>query len=190
MVTGRGTGDARERENRAALTIRAAVVGDLEALAAIHEAAALEAYRHIFPAGAPFPREESRADLSHHLTAPATRAFVAEAENAIVGFIAVGPTLTGEGEGFGDALPGSLGQTYLLHVHPAYWSGGIGGALHDRAMAALAGDGFASAVMWVLERNERARRFYERRGWHADGARRRERYAIEIDVIRYRRALA
>ncbi|MEX0808845.1 MAG: GNAT family N-acetyltransferase [Dongiaceae bacterium] len=189
MITGRGTGDARAGENRAAFTIRPAGAGDLDTLAAIHEAAAREAYRHIFPADALFPREESRADLRHHLTAPATRAFVAAANNAIVGFIAAGPTLAGEGEGFGDALPGSLGQTYLLHVHPAYWSGGIGGALHDRAMAALAADGFASAIMWVLERNERARRFYEQRGWQQTGGRRIGRYSVGIAVIRYRRTL-
>ncbi|MEX2201253.1 MAG: GNAT family N-acetyltransferase [Dongiaceae bacterium] len=173
--------------SRAVFTIRPAVAGDLDALVAIHEAAALEAYRHIFPAGSPFPRDESRTDLRQYLTAPATRAFVAEASEALVGFIAAGPTLAGEGEGFGDGLQGSLGQTYLLHVLPAHWGGGIGGVLHDRAIVALAADGFASAIMWVLERNERARRFYERRGWQQTGGRRIGRYSAGIAVIRYRR---
>jgi GNAT superfamily N-acetyltransferase len=174
---------------RGAVSIRPAMPGDLDSLAAIHEAAAREGYRHIFPADASFPLDEVRADLHRHLTCPDAHILLAEIGCAAAGFIAVGPMLAGEGEGLGGGSSGSPGQTYLLHVHPAHWRGGLGSALHDRALAALAADGFTSAIMWVLERDERARHFYERRGWQADGGRRRERYAIEIDVVRYRRAL-
>ena len=55
--------------------------------------------------------------------------------------------------------------------HPRSWGAGHGSALHEAAMDHLAKEGFGEAVLWVLEGNERARRFYERRGWRADGAR-------------------
>lgn len=33
----------------------------------------------------------------------------------------------------------------------------------------LAADGFTHAYLWVVDGNARARRFYEREGWKADG---------------------
>lgn len=37
------------------------------------------------------------------------------------------------------------------------------------AVGHLAANGFRSVVLWVLAGNRRARRFYERHGWRADG---------------------
>lgn len=39
-------------------------------------------------------------------------------------------------------------------------------------MVELVRGGFASAALWVLEGNARARRFYHAHGWTPDGARR------------------
>jgi ribosomal protein S18 acetylase RimI-like enzyme len=174
---------------RGAVSIRPAGLGDLDALAAIHEAAARAGYRHIFPADAPFPRDEARADLRQFLEAESFRAFVAEDEGIVIGFVVAGPALEDCESNRAHPAPGRIAQIHLLHIHPTQRNGGIGGALHDRALAALVADGFAATILWVLDRNERARHFYERRGWQTDGGRRKERYAIEIDVVRYRRAL-
>ncbi len=46
----------------------------------------------------------------------------------------------------------------------------MAGELHDRALDALREEGVQTARLWVLEHNRRARRFYERRGWTADGS--------------------
>jgi ribosomal protein S18 acetylase RimI-like enzyme len=172
-----------------AVSIRPATIGDLDVLAAIHEAAAREGYRQVFPADAEFPREEARADLRRFLEAEGFRAFIAEDGGIAIGFVAAGPASEDGESGKTHPVPGRGAQIHLLHVRPLRWNGGIGTALLDRALAALAADGFVAAFLWVLERNERARHFYERRGWQTDGGRRKERYAIEIDVIRYRRTL-
>jgi RimJ/RimL family protein N-acetyltransferase len=43
-------------------------------------------------------------------------------------------------------------------------------------------------VLWVLEANERARRFYERGGWKADGETRVEAISGQpVPQVRYRR---
>ncbi|MEA2478037.1 MAG: hypothetical protein QOC87_2236, partial [Actinomycetota bacterium] len=47
----------------------------------------------------------------------------------------------------------------------------IGVALMDVAMGELRKRGFTSGVLWVLEGNARARRFYEAGGWRPDGGR-------------------
>ena len=78
-----------------------------------------------------------------------------------------------------------------IHADPAYVGRGVGRALMVDALGALPQFG-TRAVLWVLEDNGRARRFYERGGWRADGERRIEsigdepvsqlRYAIDLPV--------
>jgi RimJ/RimL family protein N-acetyltransferase len=46
------------------------------------------------------------------------------------------------------------------------------------------------AVLWVLEDNPRARRFYEREGWALDGERKEDEYlGFRVAEVRYRIAL-
>jgi RimJ/RimL family protein N-acetyltransferase len=55
------------------------------------------------------------------------------------------------------------------------------------ALGALRASGFATASLWVLEDNPRARRFYEREGWRHDGAKREEEFlGVPISEVRYR----
>jgi GNAT superfamily N-acetyltransferase len=67
-------------------------------------------------------------------------------------------------------LAGQVGEVYALYVAPDWWSTGTGRSLMSRAVAALTDAGYERAVLWVLEANARARRFYERAGWAGDGA--------------------
>jgi ribosomal protein S18 acetylase RimI-like enzyme len=67
-------------------------------------------------------------------------------------------------------LAGQVGEVYALYVAPEWWSTGTGRSLMSRAVAALTDAGYERAVLWVLEANARARRFYERAGWACDGA--------------------
>jgi GNAT superfamily N-acetyltransferase len=100
----------------------------------------------------------------------------------VVGVVGYGPSL------HGDAV---CGQLYAIYAAPAYWGRGVGPALHDVAIAGLEAAGFTEAVLWVLDRNERAIRFYARNGWAADGGAQREvLYGATVDEVRYRRTLA
>lgn len=84
-----------------------------------------------------------------------------------------------------------LGELYAIYVDPGHWSKGLGRALISESRASLLGQGFGEAVLWVLEDNQRARRFYELDGWSVDGARRVERFgSVEAAEVRYRRRLA
>lgn len=56
-----------------------------------------------------------------------------------------------------------------------------------RGAERLRGLGVAEALLWVLDLNTRARRFYERDGWRFDGARRTESYGdSQAQLLRYR----
>lgn len=83
--------------------------------------------------------------------------WVAEADGRPVGFAAVGD-----------------GMLNHIYVAPGWQGLGVGGALMDATLA-----GRDQLALWVFQRNERARRFYERRGFvlvrETDGAGNEER---------------
>jgi len=61
--------------------------------------------------------------------------------------------------GLGDA------ELRRLYVIPDRWGEGIGNLLHDAALQSAQRVGATTASLWVLEKNKRARAFYEHRGW-------------------------
>ena len=78
------------------------------------------------------------------------------------------------------------GELYALNVHPRSWGSGVGSALLHEAERGLAS--FPSAYLWVVEGNARARRFYERHGWRADGGRKiDDTFGTGVTELRYRR---
>ena len=98
------------------------------------------------------------------------RAWVAEREGVIVGMaIASGAELRD------------------LYVVPAAWGTGVGVELMRVALDWIAVRGAQEALLWVGEDNLRARRFYEREGWAADGGTRTS--PLGPVELRYRRPL-
>ncbi len=167
------------------LDLRVATHGDLDRLAAIHQASARAAYGHIFPPAAAFPREAARAEIELHLTDPSMRTTIALRDGIATGLVVAGPA--------DETIDGwpveKIGQIRMLHVHPDAQRGGVGTRLLADALAWLGAAGYVRAVLWALVLSDQARRFYERRGWVADGARRTEQYAITVEIMRYARPL-
>ena len=107
------------------------------------------------------------------------RIAVADVRGTAVGFAWTGPCRDDDG-------PEGAGELYAINVAPQRWQGGVGTALLKAAHEALAADGFALAVLWVLPGNARARRFYERHDWRADGvARDEESDGFVVSEVRY-----
>ena len=104
-------------------------------------------------------------------------------EGAVTGFILIGP----EG-GDDDAADGQL---FVINVDPDHWGTGVGPALHDAGVQRLRDFGFGRAVLWVHPENERARRFYEARGWRSDDVTRREEIlGVDVPEVRFSIRLA
>lgn len=127
---------------------------DAAVVAEIHWAAVSVAYRPFFP-GRPVP---TTAELCEEWRA------------ALADPTAVALLATVDGRPAGSVMARAdrqfpAGELHALHVMPAEWGRGIGSALHDSALDALAGAGYDTAWLWVLAANDRARRMYERRGW-------------------------
>lgn len=166
-----------------AVSVRVAAERDAPILAGLHRSVALHAYADIFPADAPPPE---LAQLITDWTArigperpPEQACFVAHAHEAIVGVVCAGPAPDSP----------STGHLSRLYVEQTQWGRGIGRLLHDHAIAHLRAHEFASATLWVLEKNHRARRWYERLGWRLTGARVTTYAPAGIDDVGYERSL-
>jgi GNAT superfamily N-acetyltransferase len=105
---------------------------------------------------------------------------------AVDGSTICGLATTGLGRDFD--LP-NFGELMAIYVDPAYVRTGVGRLLMTAARERLRLVGVAGALLWVLDGNVRARRFYERDGWRFDGACRTETFGgLPVDQVRYRRA--
>jgi GNAT superfamily N-acetyltransferase len=161
--------------------VRRASVRDAAAIADVHTRSWQAAYRHVFGDErlATLSVERRRA-MWEHVIAGDRDTFVAERDGAVVAFVSVGPSRD-------DDADGELGEIYAL---PEAWGSGAGPALMAAALDALRGRGYGDAILWVLEDNPRARRFYEREGWHDDGGRRSDEFlGVAVPEARYRISL-
>jgi GNAT superfamily N-acetyltransferase len=61
-----------------------------------------------------------------------------------------------------------LGELPALYVGPGAWRKGFGRRLMVEARARVSERGFVEAILWMLEGNERAERFYRVDGWRSD----------------------
>ena len=156
--------------------IRPGSAADAEGVARVHVRSWQAAYGHVFPA-------DRLADLSVDARAEQWRRrppIVAEDGRAVVGFVSVGACRDDDAEG----------ELYAIYVDPAHWGTGVGRELIAAGEARLRKLGHHDVVLWVLEDNPRARRFYEAAGWRVDGARRPITFlGVEVPEVRYRKHL-
>lgn len=98
---------------------------------------------------------------------PESGALVAENEDGVVGFVTL-DRAPGSAHRDGER-DGSVAEIGKLYSVPEVWGTGTGKQLMTNALRALADAGYEQATLWVLQSNDRARRFYEAFGWGPDG---------------------
>ena len=156
--------------------IRPGTPEDAEAVARVNVETWQAAYAHALPS-------EQLQALSVGERAGQWRSrppLVAEVAGTIVGFVSVGVARDNDADG----------ELYAIYVHPDHWGEGIGQALIAAGEERLRELGHDHAILWVLEDNPRARRFYELAGWRTDGARKAEpRWDVSAAEVRYRKRL-
>lgn len=148
--------------------LRDATPADAHGIATVVVASWRAAYRGLLPdgvlAGLSVPDREQFWSDALTTRRPNTRTVVATIDGAVVGFAATGPPLVPA-----DRADPTLGDLYALYLTPDVWRRGIGSQLHAAALDRLRSCGFRHAGLWVLDTNERARRFYRSLGWTDTG---------------------
>jgi ribosomal protein S18 acetylase RimI-like enzyme len=147
--------------------VRDATIDDADALGLVHVHGWQWGYRGLLPGAyldALSAKRRAEQWRSWLLEPGRTRTWLAEMDGpACAGFIASGPSRD----------PGAdddTGEIYAIYVEEQAAGTGVAAALLDRAVARLREERFARATLWVLRDNARARRFYEKSAWRADGA--------------------
>jgi len=164
------------------------MVDDAAGIAHVHVESWRAAYKGIVPQDVLDAMSEERrtADWADILTAGTSRNWVAVRDGRVVGFAG---TAELDGADAPDVAPGGK-ELATIYVLREAWDTGVGRALMDEVVARHLADGTPELVLWVFTENERARRFYERAGWQADGiARELAIGGAQLPIVRYRRTL-
>ncbi len=150
--------------------LRAGRPADAAAIAALTVRSWCAAYRGILPdvvldarrPGDRLERWEERLALPER----AHKTLVCEHGGVMVGYVGVGPA----SEHALQPAPPGVGEIFGFYLDLPWFGSGAAELLMDGAEAWLSAR-FDRAWLWVLEGNARARHFYERRAWKADGHR-------------------
>lgn len=166
------------------LTIREARPADADALAELHVRAWRSAYRgqlsdaYLDGLVAEDRAEQWRATLAD--PRETWRTWLAEDDGSVVGWATTGPTEDADADE-------RTAEVYAIYLDPERVGTGAGRMLFEHALDDLRERRFAAVTLWVLETNQRARRFYEIAGWKPDGAVTSERVDCEMrPTVRYR----
>jgi GNAT superfamily N-acetyltransferase len=187
---------ARGRAGRAGgraggtVSVRVARAADARAIAVVHVRSWQAAYRGLLPQDYldgldPGQRVPRWAAMLGQADWPRHAVLVAEEAGEVVGFARISPVRDE------DLDPAAVGEVTAIYLLPRVWGAGLGRELMGTARAGLREAGFREAALWVLDTNERARRFYQADGWQPDGAAKVEELAgATLSELRYRRPLA
>ena len=174
---------------------RRAVETDAQAIAVLGVDAWRAAYRGIMPdalldnLNVAESAEAWRESLSH----ADREVFVVECDGQVAGYCyLLGPEHPRYG-GAERSAPGASGvssdpiELALINVDPRWWRRKVGSALLAEAMRSAQLRGFRELVLWVLEQDPRARKFYEAHGFSPDGAERvNQTWGVSLKQVRYR----
>ncbi|RSS51851.1 GNAT family N-acetyltransferase [Streptomyces sp. WAC01280] len=142
--------------------IRYATSADLDAVTALYAEARATYYRGHLPESAYAGPEElarTRAGWAGAIERGAVLCAEIQGEGGEGGVLA-GIAAYGERDG--------VMFLTQLHVAPALWRKGVGGALHAACVEAWRAAGATTATLEVFEKNERAQAFYAAHGWTPD----------------------
>jgi ribosomal protein S18 acetylase RimI-like enzyme len=169
------------------LIVREATPDDAAGIVRVHIRSWQGAYAHAVSAEAlraldendPVRVEQRRAWLRN--ARPRAHTLVALSGDEVVGFADGAPSRDD------DVDATRVAELFAIYVAPDAWGTGAGRRLMAEHLERLRASGFEEAVLWVLDDNPRARRFYEVAGWATDGAAKDyELLGTTVRLVRYR----
>jgi GNAT superfamily N-acetyltransferase len=163
------------------MLLRPAEPQDAMAVAGVHVRSWQAAYRTLLPDDyLDRLRPEDRASAYDFATVDPykPKTVVAVEEGLIRGFATTAPSR--------DTDLADHGELFALYVDPAHWGRGLGMALVAVARARLSELGFRNALLWVLQGNVRAERFYQLDRWAPDGKAKTDMlWGVTVNEARY-----
>lgn len=153
--------------------LRAMTAADVPTVLDLQEPSAVLGLSDVFPQDAyPFPRDAVAQRWLEEIATPGIDSYVVLLNDTIVGFAAIR-------------------GNELLHfgIAAEYWGTGIAKTAHDGVLDRMRGRGVQRAWLRVFTKNGRGRRFYEKCGWRATGARTQSSFPPYPELLVYERTL-
>jgi len=168
-------------DDGAGFEMRLARESDADALAEVHFQSIKETFASLIPE---YVNSRSIVDFRDlwrqrvHSTSSMTCALLRGAD--LVGFVSAGNCRD-------EDVDEECGCVDRIYLHPSVWEKRLGGRLLQWCENNLKERRFETVKLWVFQANERAIRFYERKGYVPDG-----KTKVEFDsvLIRYTKSLA
>ncbi len=167
------------------MKMRWANAEDASALARVHLESWRSAYRGIVPESAieAYTLEKREDRFRKGLAERPEQTAVIEVEGEVVGFVTFGACRDD------DVEPERTGEIWGIYLAPDHWHKGYGTQATAWTLAKFTERGCREVVLWVLEANDLARRFYEARGFAPDGATKELTIGTALTAVRYRKVI-
>ena len=163
------------------MIVRPARIDDVPALARVLVDSWRAAYRELVPGSylQGFNYEWREESFRESLATGAEETFVVQLDRDIAGFLTLGTARDP------DLDSSRTGEIWGIYLSPGHWRRGVGKKLVWEAERVFKSRGYESAVLWVLERNEQARRFFEAVGFNPEGETIEIDWGILLRAVRY-----
>lgn len=167
------------------MNIRRATANDAPMLAKVHVDSWQVAYRGIVPDSflERFTYQRREEAFRQALTANLEETYLVENNDHAIGILTIGASRDA------DLDVNCTGEIWGIYIAPDYWRRGIGTTLVYEAERILQSRGFNQVILWVLEENMDARRFYERMGFCLDGMYRAVELGKPLKAVRYKKVM-
>lgn len=160
------------------MLLRLATREDARAVAEVQVAGWHAAYRGLMPDARldAFTVEVREPMWQRHLASGGSRSRITVCERAgqVVGFAAVGASRDAD----------DWGEVWALYALPAAWGSGVGRGLLAEGLAWLAARDRRRVMLWVLDGNTRAIRFYQAAGFELTGTRETRDDLVHLEMAR------
>jgi len=141
------------------LTIRPAVIGDLDAICDVHARSRATSYAGFLPTAeisGPVELERLREGIARAIASREFSIVCATRQDHVVGFAVLGARHEDD-------------QLFHFHIDPEVWRTGTGSALHRACVEVWQAAKLTAVRLSVFAPNARARAFYASQGWVEDG---------------------
>ncbi len=167
------------------MNIRRAQVQDAPTLAQVHVDSWHVAYRGLIPDSflQGFTYQKREEAFRRALIANSEETYLIEDDARAVGILTIGACRDS------DLDAGRTGEIWGIYIVPDHWRYGVGTRLVHEAERMLQSRGYRDVVLWVLEGNTSARRFYEAMGFCLDSASKILELGKPMKAIRYKKAM-
>ena len=161
------------------LIIRKALLEDAHERAVCHVSSWRSAYKVIVPDNVldNLSADEIADKFKKEIELKECSYYCAEYGGRIIGHFNIRNSLEGDKP--------NAGEVHGIYLIEEFWGRGYGREMMNCAIDSLKQIGYNEIILWVLEENARARRFYEKCGFIFDGTKKEEIISKPLIEIRY-----